>query len=84
MAFIIQVDSVHSIVQERKGLQVVTDAMKIYPYLGEQYFVAAEQIATNYGGKDANGKVVNLDQIRRRWKEKYLPKRIRLMMGQLF
>ena len=57
--------------------------MKIYPYLGEQYFVAAEQIATNYGGKDANGKVVNLDQIRR-WKEKYLPKRIRLMMGQLF
>ena len=38
--------------------------MKIYPYLGEQYFVVAEQIATNYGGKDANGKVVNLDQIR--------------------
>ena len=32
-----------------KGLQVVTDAMKMYPYLGEQYFVAAEQIATNYG-----------------------------------
>ena len=22
-----------------KGLQVVTDAMKMYPYLGEQYFV---------------------------------------------
>ena len=38
--------------------------MKIYPYLGEQYFVVAEQIETNYGGKDANGKVVNLDQIR--------------------
>ena len=26
---------------ETKGLQVVTDAMKIYPYLGEQYFVVA-------------------------------------------
>ena len=50
---------------ETKGLQVVTDAMKIYPYLGEQYFVAAEQIATNYGGKDANGKVVDLDQIKK-------------------
>ena len=33
-----------------KGQQVVTDAMRIYPYLGEQYFVAAEQITTNYGG----------------------------------
>ncbi|MDR4442614.1 collagenase, partial [Bacillus cereus] len=57
-----------------KGLQVVTDAMKMYPYLGEQYFVAAEKIATNYGGKDANGKVVNLDQIREDGKKKYLPK----------
>jgi microbial collagenase len=57
-----------------KGLQVVTDAMKIYPYLGEQYFVAAEQITTNYGGKDANGTVVDLDQIREDGKKKYLPK----------
>lgn len=44
-----------------KGQQVVTDAMGIYPYLGEQYFVAAEQITTNYGGVDANGKTINLD-----------------------
>ena len=27
-----------------KGLQVVTDAMKIYPYLGEQYFVALSKL----------------------------------------
>ncbi|MED2864820.1 collagenase ColA [Bacillus thuringiensis] len=57
-----------------KGQQVVTDAMRIYPYLGEQYFVAAEQITTNYGGIDANGKTVNLDQIREEGKKKYLPK----------
>ena len=67
-----------------KGLQVVTDAMKMYPYLGEQYFVGAEQIATNYGGKDANGKVVNLDRIREDGKKNICQKRIRLMMGQLF
>ncbi|PFL24769.1 collagenase [Bacillus cereus] len=57
-----------------KGQQVVTDAMRIYPYLGEQYFVGAEQITTNYGGVDANGKTINLDQIREDGKKKYLPK----------
>ncbi|ETT86904.1 collagenase ColA [Bacillus mycoides] len=57
-----------------KGQQVVTEAMGIYPYLGQQYFVAAEQIATNYGGIDANGKTVNLDQIRKDGKKHYLPK----------
>ncbi|SDZ26330.1 collagenase ColA [Bacillus sp. 166amftsu] len=59
---------------QAKGQQVVTEAMRIYPYLGEQYFVAAEQITTNYGGVDANGKTVNLDQIREDGKKKYLPK----------
>ncbi|PEY36366.1 collagenase [Bacillus cereus] len=59
---------------QAKGQQVATEAMRIYPYLGEQYFVAAEQIATNYGGVDANGKTVNLDQIREDGKKKYLPK----------
>ncbi|MEH7462624.1 collagenase ColA [Bacillus thuringiensis] len=58
----------------KKGLGVVTQAMQMYPYLGEQYFNAAEQIATNYGGVDANGKAVNLDQIKEDGKEKYLPK----------
>ncbi|PEA06988.1 collagenase [Bacillus cereus] len=57
-----------------KGQQVVTEAMGVYPYLGQQYFVAAEQIATNYGGIDANGKTVNLDRIREDGKKHYLPK----------
>ncbi|MCX2828075.1 MULTISPECIES: collagenase ColA [Bacillus] len=57
-----------------KGQQVVTEAMRIYPYLGQQYFVAAEQITTNYGGVDANGKTINLDKIREDGKQKYLPK----------
>ena len=57
--------------------------MRIYPYLGEQYFVAAEQITTNYGGIDANGKTVNLDQIREEGKRNIYRKRIRLMMVQL-
>jgi len=58
----------------KKGLDVVTQAMGIYPYLGEQYFGAAQQIATNYGGVDANGKTVNLDQLKEEGKKKYLPK----------
>ncbi|MEH7461714.1 collagenase [Bacillus thuringiensis] len=59
---------------QTKGQQVVTEAMRIYPYLEQQYFVALEQITTNYGGVDANGKTVNLDQIREDGKKKYLPK----------
>ncbi|MGG2017976.1 collagenase [Bacillus sp. S10(2024)] len=59
---------------QAKGQQVVTEAMRIYPYLGEQYFVAAEQITSNYGGVDANGKTIDLDQIREDGKKKYLPK----------
>ncbi|MEH6850271.1 collagenase, partial [Bacillus pseudomycoides] len=58
----------------KKELKVVTQAMQMYPYLGEQYFIAAEQIARNYGGVDANGKTVNLDQVKEEVKNKYLPK----------
>ncbi len=66
MVFIIQVDLVHSIVQERKdcGCNGRNENLSVF---GEQYFVAAEQIATNYGGKDANGKVVDLRSNKRRW-----------------
>ncbi|MRB61561.1 PKD domain-containing protein [Bacillus thuringiensis] len=58
----------------KKGLDVVTQAIQMHPYLEEQYFVAAEQIATNYGGVDANGKAVSLDQLREEGKKKFLPK----------
>ncbi|MFJ8531014.1 collagenase [Bacillus sp. NPDC094106] len=58
----------------KKGLDVVTQAMQMSSYLGEHYFRAAQQIATNYGGVDANGKTVNLDQIKEEGKKKFLPK----------
>ncbi|ENQ3080445.1 collagenase [Bacillus cereus] len=58
----------------KKGLDVVTKAMQMYPYLGEQYFGAVQQIDTNYGGVDANGKTVNLNQIKEEGKKKFLPK----------
>ncbi|WP_342503686.1 collagenase [Lysinibacillus sp. FSL L8-0126] len=57
-----------------KGLEVVTQAMQMYPYLSEAYFVAVEQITTNYGGKDYSGKTVDLQQVREEGKEQYLPK----------
>lgn len=56
------------------GLEVATEAMNIYPYLSAQYFEAAGQIAINYGGIDAIGNTVDLDQIREDGKAKYLPK----------
>ncbi|MEC3376337.1 collagenase, partial [Bacillus cereus] len=35
-----------------KGLEVITQAMNMYPRLSGPYFIAVEQIKTNYGGKD--------------------------------
>jgi microbial collagenase len=57
-----------------KGLEVVTQAMNAHPRLSEAYFVAVEQIKTNYDGKDYYGKVVDLDKIREEGKQQYLPK----------
>ncbi|MET4558956.1 microbial collagenase [Lysinibacillus parviboronicapiens] len=57
-----------------KGLEVVTQAMQMYPYLSEAYFVAVEQISTNYGGKDYSGNTVDLQKIRDEGKKQYLPK----------
>ena len=34
-----------------KGLEILTQAMRMYPRLSEAYFNAVEQISTNYGGK---------------------------------
>ncbi|MBE1556689.1 microbial collagenase [Filibacter limicola] len=55
------------------GLQVITEAMSMYPYLSSQYLVAADQISYNYGGIDANGKVIDYDQIIEEGKAKFLP-----------
>ena len=54
--------------------------MHMYPRLSEPYFVAVEQITTNYNGKDYSGNTVDLEKIRKEGKEQYLPKRIHLMM----
>lgn len=57
-----------------KGLEVVTQAMHMYPYLSEAYFVAVEQITTNYGGRDLHGNTVDLQKVREEGKKQYLPK----------
>ncbi|MDA1762046.1 collagenase ColA [Bacillus cereus] len=57
-----------------KGLEVITQAMSLYPRLSGAYFVAVEQIKTNYGGKDYSGNEVDLQKIREEGKQQYLPK----------
>ncbi|MFJ3390472.1 collagenase [Lysinibacillus sp. NPDC086135] len=57
-----------------KGLEVVTQAMHMYPYLSEAYFVAVEQLTTNYDGKDYSGNAVDLEKMREEGKKQYLPK----------
>ncbi|MEB3055090.1 collagenase ColA [Bacillus pseudomycoides] len=57
-----------------KPLEVLTQAMQMYPRLGEAYFNAVEQISTNYGGKDYNGNTVDLKKIREEGQQQYLPK----------
>ncbi|PEG01016.1 collagenase [Bacillus cereus] len=57
-----------------KGLEVITQAMNIYPRLSGPYFIAVEQIKTNYGGKDYDGNAVDLQKIREEGKLQYLPK----------
>ncbi|UPW83507.1 collagenase [Lysinibacillus sp. Ag94] len=56
------------------GLEVVTQAMQMYPYLSEAYFVAVEQLTTNYDGKDYSGNAVDLEKMREEGKKQYLPK----------
>ncbi|MGG3652326.1 collagenase ColA [Bacillus pseudomycoides] len=57
-----------------KPLEVLTQAMHMYPRLSEAYFNAVEQISTNYGGKDYNGNTVDLKKIREEGQQQYLPK----------
>ncbi|MBE1556680.1 collagenase [Sporosarcina limicola] len=55
------------------GLEVMTDVMSMYPYLSQQYIVAAEQISYYHGGVDANGRHINYVQIIKDGKAKFLP-----------
>ncbi|MGE7873888.1 collagenase ColA [Bacillus paramycoides] len=57
-----------------KGLEVITQAMNMYPRLSGPYFVVVEQIKTNYGGKDYSGNAIDLQKMREEGKQQYLPK----------
>jgi microbial collagenase len=59
----------------QKANKILTDVMHTAPNMGELYFVAADQIAQNYGGTDALGRKINMDELKQRGKEYYLPKR---------
>lgn len=67
----------------KKGLEVITQAMGMYPRLSEAYFTAVEQITTNYGGKDSSGNTVDLEKIREEGKQQYLPKTYKFDDGSI-
>ncbi|WP_260612307.1 collagenase [Paenibacillus popilliae] len=66
-----------------KANRVLTDVMRTQPKLGEFYFVAADQIARNYDEKDAYGNRVDIDELKQRGKEHYLPQRVEFDDGQI-
>ncbi len=57
----------------KRGLQVLTDAMKKYPYVSEQYLYAADAISRDYNGVDYDGNTVDINKIKEDAKQKYLP-----------
>ncbi|WP_268624679.1 collagenase [Paenibacillus alvei] len=66
----------------QKANRVLTNVMQTKPKLGELYFVAADQIARNYDEKDAYGNRVDIDELKKRGKEHYLPQRVEFDDGQ--
>ncbi|HEK9101025.1 collagenase ColA [Bacillus pfraonensis] len=66
-----------------KGLEVITQAMHMYPHLSEAYFGAVEQITTNYGGKDSSGNTVDLEKVQEEGKQRYLPKTYKFDDGSI-
>ncbi|MBG9936149.1 collagenase, partial [Bacillus tropicus] len=58
----------------QKGLQIITDALQVYPYLSEAYLTAAQQIDERYNGKDYKGNPISYKQIQEAGKKKYIPK----------
>lgn len=66
----------------QKANRVLTDVMQTQPKLGELYFVAADQIARNYDEKDAYGNRVDIDELKQRGKDHYLPQRVEFDDGQ--
>ncbi|MDA1775248.1 collagenase [Bacillus cereus] len=56
------------------GLQTITEAMHVYPYLSEAYVTVAQQIDEKYKGKDYQGNLIHYKQIQEAGKARYLPK----------
>lgn len=57
--------------------------MSLYPRLSGPYFVAVEQMKTNYGGKDYSGNAVDLQKIREEGNDNTYLKHIHLMTDRL-
>lgn len=68
--------------EPQQANRVLTDVMQTVPALGELYFVAADQIAEHYAGMDAYGRRVDMDDLKQRGKEHYLPQRIEFDDGR--
>ncbi|SHK18834.1 microbial collagenase [Clostridium cavendishii DSM 21758] len=67
----------------QEGLRVLTEGMKRYPYLGEQYLQCASSIGYSYGSKDYYGKSINVTQIKEEGLNKYLPKQYKFDDGKV-
>ena len=55
--------------------KVISDAIKLYPYLSYTYFEALTGLENYYSGKDASGNNLDLKKIKEEAKNKYLPKK---------
>lgn len=72
---------VHS--NSSEGNRVLTEAMNLYPYLGEQYFQAASSIVDNYNGLDYYGRKIDINKIKQDGINKYLPRTYTFDDGKL-
>ncbi len=70
--YIGKLGNIHS--NKKEGLRVLTEAMKVYPYLSEQYLQCAASIADRYESKDYYGQNIDFNKIKQDGLKKYLPK----------
>ncbi|GAC40784.1 hypothetical protein PPOP_0111 [Paenibacillus popilliae ATCC 14706] len=68
--------------EPQQANRVLTQIMQTAPALGELYFVVADQIVQHYAGTDANGRRIDLDDLKQRGKERYLPQRVEFDDGR--
>lgn len=63
--------------------RVLTDALSLYSYLGEQYFNAAEAIIDNCGGVDYNGNTIDMNSLIEEGKQYYTPEQYTFDNGKI-